>query len=59
MSYPTGNTAAMPSIDQAIANNDTIFVRPDYMAQMIRPSSFSNEARQALANAYNRFKSGT
>jgi len=26
---------------------------------MIRPSSFSNEARQALANAYNRFKSGS
>ena len=59
MSYPTGNTAAMPSIDEAIAKNETIFVQPDYMAKMIRPSSFSNEARQALANAYNRFKSGT
>ena len=59
MSYPTGNTAAMDSIDADIANNDTIFVKPDYMAKMIRPSSFSNEARQALANAYNRFKSGS
>lgn len=59
MSYPTGNTAAMGSIDASIANNDTIFVKPDYMAKMIRPSSFSNEARQALANAYNRFKSGS
>jgi putrescine transport system substrate-binding protein len=28
------------------------------MAKMIPPSSFSNEAREALANTYNAFKLG-
>jgi len=58
MSYPTGNKAAMDKIDPAIAGNKTIFVEADYFAKMIPPSSFTNEAREAMANAYNGFKKG-
>jgi len=58
MNYPTGNKAAMAGIKPEIANNKTIFVESDYFAKMIPPSSFTNEAREALANAYNSFKKG-
>ena len=30
----------------------------DYFAKMIPPSSFTNEAREAMANVYNGFKKG-
>lgn len=58
MSYPTGNKAALPQIKPEIANNKTIFVESAYFAKMIPPSSFTNEAREAMANAYNGFKKG-
>ncbi|MBE0590143.1 MAG: extracellular solute-binding protein [Hydrogenophaga sp.] len=58
MSYPTGNKAAMDKIKPEIAGNKTIFVESDYFAKMIPPSSFTNEAREAMANAYNAFKKG-
>lgn len=58
MNYPTGNKAAIATIKPAIAGNKTIFVEPDYFAKMIPPSSFTNEAREAMANAYNGFKKG-
>ena len=58
MSYPTGNKAAIEKIKPEIAGNKTIFVESDYFAKMIPPSSFSNEAREALATAYNAFKKG-
>jgi putrescine transport system substrate-binding protein len=58
MSYPTGNKAAMDQIKPEIAGNKTIFVEPDYMEKMIPPSSFTNEAREAMATAYNTFKKG-
>lgn len=58
MNYPTGNKAAMDKIEPAIAGNKTIFVEAGYFAKMIPPSSFSNEAREAMANAYNGFKKG-
>lgn len=58
MNYPTGNLAAMDKIKPEIASNKTIFVEPDYFAKMIPPSSFTNEARGAMANAYNSFKKG-
>lgn len=58
MNYPTANKAAMAQIKPEIANNKTIFVDADYLAKMIAPSSFSNEAREAMANAYNSFKKG-
>jgi putrescine transport system substrate-binding protein len=58
MSYPTGNKAAMDKINPEIAGNKTIFVESDYMAKMIPPSSFTNEAREAMATAYNTFKQG-
>jgi putrescine transport system substrate-binding protein len=58
MNYPTGNKAAMDKINPEIAGNKTIFVDADYMAKMIAPSSFTNEAREAMATAYNAFKKG-
>lgn len=58
MSYPTGNKAATDKINPEIAGNKTIFVESDYFAKMIPPSSFTNEAREAMANAYNSFKKG-
>ena len=58
MSYATGNKAATDKINPEVANNKTIFVEPTYLERMIPPSSFTNEAREALANAYNGFKKG-
>ena len=58
MSYPTGNKAAVALVKPEIAGNKTIFVESDYFAKMIPPSSFTNEAREAMANAYTSFKKG-
>jgi len=58
MNYPTGNKAAIAKIKPEIAGNKTIFVEADYFSKMIPPSSFTNEAREAMANAYNSFKKG-
>ena len=58
MNYNTGNKAAIDQVDPAIAGNKTIFVESAYLAKMVPPSSFSNEAREAMANAYNAFKQG-
>jgi putrescine transport system substrate-binding protein len=58
MNYPTANKAAVEKIKPEIAGNKTIFVEADYFAKMIAPSSFSNEAREAMATAYNAFKKG-
>lgn len=58
MGYPTGNKAGLAQVKPEIAGNKTIFVDADYMAKMIPPSSFTNEAREAMSNAYNSFKKG-
>ncbi|ABM38162.1 extracellular solute-binding protein [Polaromonas naphthalenivorans] len=58
MNYPTANKAAIAQIKPEIAGNKTIFVEADYFSKMIPPSSFTNEAREAMANAYNSFKKG-
>ena len=58
MNYPTGNKAALPQIKPEIAGNTSIFVDEATMAKMIPPSSFTNAAREALANTYNSFKLG-
>ena len=58
MSYPTANKAAIAQIKPEISGNKTIFVEPGYFSKMIPPNSFSNEAREAMANAYNSFKKG-
>ncbi|MDB5939961.1 MAG: extracellular solute-binding protein family 1 [Polaromonas sp.] len=58
MNYPTANKAAIPQVKPAISGNKTIFVEPEYFSKMIAPSSFTNEAREALANAYNSVKKG-
>lgn len=58
MSYPTGNRAALPMIQPEVAANKTIFVESSYMGKMIPPGSFTNAAREAMANAYNKFKKG-
>ena len=58
MSYPTANKAAIAQIKPEISGNKSIFVEPDYFTKMIAPNSFTNEAREAMANAYNSFKKG-
>ncbi len=58
MNYPTGNKAAMEKIKPEIAGNKTIFVDADFAAKMVQPGKFSNEAREAISNAYNAFKKG-
>ena len=58
MSYNTGNKAAVDKVKPEIASNKTIFVESAYMGKMVPPSSFSNEAREAMATAYNAFKKG-
>jgi putrescine transport system substrate-binding protein len=58
MSYPTGNKAAMEKINPEIAGNKTIFVDAEFAAKMIQPGKFTNESREAIANAYNAFKKG-
>ncbi|MDB5884012.1 MAG: extracellular solute-binding protein family 1 [Polaromonas sp.] len=58
MNYPTANKAAIAQIKPEISGNKTIFVEPDYFSKMIPPNSFTNEAREAMANAYNSFKKG-
>ena len=58
MNYPTANKAAVPQIKPEIAGNKTIFVESEYFSKMVPPSSFTNEAREAMANAYNSFKKG-
>lgn len=58
MSYPTANKAAIPQIKPEITGNKTIFVEPAYFSKMISPNSFTNEAREAMATAYNSLKKG-
>jgi len=58
MSYNAGNKAALEKVNPELANNKTIFVDAEYMGKMIPPSSFTNEAREAMATAYNAFKKG-
>ena len=58
MGYPTGNKAGVAQVKPEIAGNKTIFVEADYFSKMIPPSSFTNEAREAMSNAYNSFKKG-
>jgi putrescine transport system substrate-binding protein len=58
MGYPTANKAGMAQVKPEIASNKTIFIEADYFAKMIPPNSFSNEAREAMASAYNSFKKG-
>ena len=58
MNYNTGNKAAVEKIKPEMTSNKSIFVDAAYFGKMIPPSSFSNEAREAMANAYNAFKKG-
>ena len=58
MNYNTGNKAAVGKMKPEVSANKTIFVEADYLAKMIPPGSFTNEAREAMANAYNAFKKG-
>ena len=50
--------AGVSLVKPEIASNKTIFVEADYFAKMIPPSSFTNEAREAMGNTYNAFKKG-
>jgi putrescine transport system substrate-binding protein len=56
MNYNSANLAAKEQIKPEIANNPSTFVSADYMTKMIQPSSWTNEAREAMATVYNGFK---
>ena len=43
---------------EIVGQHHSIFVEPAYLEKMIPPGSFTNEAREAMANAYNGFKKG-
>ncbi|MDH4451215.1 MAG: extracellular solute-binding protein [Rhodoferax sp.] len=58
MNYNSANLAAKDQIKPEIANNPSTIVSAEYMAKMIQPSSWTNEARESMANAYNAFKKG-
>jgi putrescine transport system substrate-binding protein len=58
MNYNTGNKAGVDKVKPEIAGNKSIFVEAGYFGKMIPPSSFTNEAREAMANAFNAFKKG-
>jgi putrescine transport system substrate-binding protein len=58
MSYNSGNKAALALVAPEMAANKTIFVDAAYMPKMIQPDSWTNEAREAMANAYTTFKQG-
>lgn len=58
MNYNTGNKAGVDKVKPEIAGNKSIFVEAGYFSKMIPPSSFTNEAREAMANAFNAFKKG-
>ncbi len=58
MSYPTANRAALAQIKPEVAGNKTIFIEPAVAAKMVPPGKFTNEGREAMANAYAAFKKG-
>ncbi|KJS72423.1 MAG: spermidine/putrescine ABC transporter substrate-binding protein, partial [Comamonadaceae bacterium BICA1-1] len=58
MNFPTGNLAALPKIKPEIAGNPTIMVPAEFMPRMVQPGSLSNQAREAMATAYNTFRRG-
>jgi putrescine transport system substrate-binding protein len=58
MSYNSGNKASLALVAPEMAANKTIFVDAAYMPKMIQPDSWTNEAREAMANAYTTFKQG-
>jgi putrescine transport system substrate-binding protein len=58
LSYPTGNKAAMEKMKPEVVGNKTIFVDADFAAKMVQPGKFTNEGREAIANAYIAFKKG-
>jgi len=58
MSYPTANKAALAQIKPEVSGNKTIFIEPAVAAKMVPPGKFTNEGREALANAYTAFKKG-
>ena len=58
LNYATGNKAATPLLKPEIASNPSIIVDDINLAKMIAPSSFTNEAREAMSNGFNTFKKG-
>jgi len=58
LSYPTANKAAMAQIKPEVSANKTIFIDAAVAAKMVAPGKFTNEGREAMANAYTAFKKG-
>jgi putrescine transport system substrate-binding protein len=58
LSYATANKAAMAQIKPEVSANKTIFIDASVAAKMVAPGKFTNEGREAMANAYTAFKKG-
>lgn len=56
--YATANKASVPQVKAEIAQDNTIFPDAATLEKMPVPNSFSNEARQSMANLYTLFKQG-
>jgi putrescine transport system substrate-binding protein len=48
----------MERIKPEVAGNKTIFIDSTVAATMVPPGKFTNEGREAMANAYTAFKKG-
>jgi len=58
LSYPTANKAALAQIKPEVSGNKTIFIDAAVATKMVAPGKFTNEGREAMANAYTAFKKG-
>jgi putrescine transport system substrate-binding protein len=58
LSYPTANKAAIAQIKPEVSGNKTIFIEAAVAGKMVAPGKFTNEGREAMANAYTGFKKG-
>ena len=58
MNYNTGNKAGVDKVRPEIAGNKSIFVEAGYFSKMISPSSFTNEIRAIMSDAFLEFKKG-
>ena len=56
--YPVANAAAKEFIQPEIVADKSTFLSDDNMAKMVAPEGFTNQAREAMTNAFTEFKKG-
>ncbi len=58
LSYATANKGSLASVKPEIAKDPAVFPDADNLKKMVSPASFSNEARESMANVFTQFKKG-